>query len=642
MPFQIIPVVGLGVDKQKEIQQYLVRTFRNAYVARGQQIDSDYGRWMDNYNAKPAQDVRSTPWVGASNFVPQLSRMHTDILSARILGIMLGTKPFWRPSTFNSDFKSDRMSALAQYMEMKSNYEISLMPRLDETVLEVVKTGTLTLKARWQEEEEYFQKDAQTSVPIKYQGLELDPVPFYDFFPYPLTAPCITKTLACFSRLRMTKEEVEYRVAKGIFNRQAADILLAGGPKVNQQESDEAARTGIGLTVDTSRPFTVVEASFKYQLQPGRNTRLIAVFNPQDESENGLLRLYHSYVSDPRLGSYVDFRIIPRMNSYFGIGVPEILEQAQEEQAQIHNGRRDSNTIANVPTFKKKRYSLNNFSPASEWYPGKTFEVDNMDDVATLQINGNYNSMIEEENMILQLSERYTGVSQAMQGMGTGSMGKKGTYNTGGTMALLAEGNRRLDIYIKRLREPMHHLGKIIFTSYRDFGDQDELNAWGQNGQYVKEAFQFAPGSPEYRNLLFDFSSSDAGANKETDRQALLLMSNTMAAYYQQIMGLSQAIAGMPDGTPAKAIALAVLDGANDLATRVLTAFGIEDRKSLVPDVRQLLGAGSPQQPPQPTQSGGPGPASSNVPDARIQAILGGAAGSPGGQGEGAPEVRPQ
>ena len=205
MPFDIIPVVGLSQDKLKEIQQYLVRTFRNVHTARGQQIDSNYGRWIDNYNAKPAQDVRSTPWVGASNFVPQLSRMHTDILSARILGIMLGTRPFWRPSTFNSEWKSDRMSALAQYMEMKSNYEISLMPRMDETILEVVKTGTLTMKARWQEEEEWFQVDASTAKPITYQGLELDPVPFYDFYPYSLTAPCIDKTIACFSRLRMTK-----------------------------------------------------------------------------------------------------------------------------------------------------------------------------------------------------------------------------------------------------------------------------------------------------------------------------------------------------------------------------------------------------------------------------------------------------
>src|SRR6201999_1354001 len=125
--------------------------FRDAHTARGQQIDSNYERWMDNYNAKPAQEVRSTPWVGAANFVPQLTRMHTDILAARICGIILGTRPFWRASTFISDWKAAPMSALTNYLENKSTYELSLMTKLDEVILETCKTGTVTMKARWQE-----------------------------------------------------------------------------------------------------------------------------------------------------------------------------------------------------------------------------------------------------------------------------------------------------------------------------------------------------------------------------------------------------------------------------------------------------------------------------------------------------------
>jgi hypothetical protein len=250
--------------------------------------------------------------------------------------------------------------------------------------------------------------------------------------------------------------------------------------------------------------------------------------------------------------------------------------------------------------------------------------------------------MIEEENMLLQLAERYTGVTQPMQGMGTGTQGRRGTYNTGGTLALLTEGNRRLDIYIKRLRRPMHRLGKIIFTSYRDFGDHDELNVWGQNGDLVKQAFDFRAESPQYRNLLFDFTASDAGANKETDRQGLLLMGNTMAAYYQQTLQLAQAVAGMPPGSPASSVALAVLDGSHDLAQRLLAAFDIADRKSLAPDIRALLTGGG-AQPGGPATAGGPpsGPAS-NVPDARLQAILGGSAGITGEPGEEAFGGRPQ
>jgi hypothetical protein len=364
--------------------------------------------------------------------------------------------------------------------------------------------------------------------------------------------------------------------------------------------------------------------------------RIVAVFNPYDTTEKGLLRLYHSYFSDPKLDMYVDFRFIPRSNSYYGISIPEILEQAQEEQAQIHNARRDASTIANVPTFKKKRYSFNNFTPASEWYPGKTFEVDDMNDIQPLQVGSTYQGMIEEENMVIQLAERSTGVSQPMQGMGTGSSGKKGTYNTGGTLALLSEGNRRLDIYIKRLKQPMHRLGKIIYISYRDFADPAELDQWGENGKLVKDLFATPVTDPRYRNLLLDFAASDASSNKETDRQALLLMSNTAASYYNQVMSLAQAAAGIPDGAPAKTVILAVLDSARDLFDRVLTSFDITGRKDLVPDVRALLTGRSSDGPaPQGAPESEPAPAPEGViPASRLSVISRGAGGPPGEGGK--------
>jgi hypothetical protein len=641
MPLNIVPVIGVPPDKLREIQKYLVDCFRNAHTARGQQIDSDYGRWLDNYNAKPAQEVRSTPWVGASNFIPQLTRMHTDILAARIYGVMFGTKDFWRVKTFNQPFKHERMMALAAYMEMKSQFSMGLPTKMDEVVLETVKTGTTTMKARWQEDEEIFVDQDSKSTPIQYADLELDISPFYDYYPYPLSAPCLDKVLVSFFRNRFTKNEIEYRVAKGIFTRKAADLLLMGEKKVNQQESDTAQRRGIQLTVDTARPFTTIECHFQYQLTPGQNNRLIAVINPQVESEDGILRLYHGFMRDPRLGTLVDFRIIPTKDSYYGIGAPEILEGAQEEQADLHNSRRNSNKIANTPTFKKRRTSYGNVAPASQWYPGKVWELDNMQDLEMFEIPGNYNSMIDEENMLLQLAERYTGVTQPMQGMGTGSMGKKGTYNTGGTLALLTEGNRRLNIYISRMRRPMAKLGKISFTSYRDFGDPKELDAWGKNGQLVKECFDYSTQSSEYRNMVFDFYASDSGANKEVDRQNILLMSNTAQAYYGQVMQLAQMVAGIPDGQPAKQVGLAILDGAYDLFNRVLTAFDIDDRDSIVPNVRKLLGAGSPEEgQPAPVAQPTPEPGTA-VPDARMAAVLGGAQGNVGGPGN-LPPQRPQ
>jgi hypothetical protein len=475
------------------------------------------------------------------------------------------------------------------------------------------------------------------STPFNQEKLQLENVPFYDFFPYPLTAPTLNETLARHSRIRLTKEQVEFRKTEQLWNSEAVDLLLQGENKPNEQAVRAAQKTGISLTPDTSHPYTAVECSFCYELEPGKMYPLVAVFNPQTEGSNGMLRLFHSYYSDPTIDMYVDWRIIPRSDSYFGIGVPEILEGSQEELAQIHNTRRDASTIINIPSFKKKRYSLTNFSPASEYYPGKTWEVDNMEDVEPMQLGVTYNAMMEEENLGMQLAERYTGISAPMQGMGTGSAGKKGNYASQGTLALLAEGNRRLDIYIKRLRAPFHRLGRTIFTTYRDFGDRDELKLWGEDGQLIEQAFNAAPADSRFKNLFFDFSASDAAANKEVDRSSLTIMANTMAAYYSQVLQLAQAAAGMPDGSPAKVVVLAVLDGAHDLAERLLTAFDISDRKTLLPDVRALLtGGAAPGQPPQSgPQAGGTVPPTGDVSISGLQALLSRSAGAPGSGGSG-------
>jgi hypothetical protein len=268
--------------------------------------------------------------------------------------------------------------------------------------------------------------------------------------------------------------------------------------------------------------------------------------------------------------------------------------------------------IANVPAWKKKRYA-DVANPSSEWFPGKMFEVDNMDDLMPLVVGANYNSMVDEENFVLQLSERYTGVTQALQGMGAGVNGKKGSYASQGTLAMIAEGNRRIDVYIRRLRMPFNSIGNNIYTSYRDFGDMNDWSQWGQHAQNLQALFA-KDSALAGGKTFFELAASDAGANRETDRSGLLLMANTMSSYYHELVQAAQAIAQAPPGSPFQQIMLQVMDGARDLANRLLFVFDIGDRDKLLPDLRKVLGGpeqtpGGPQaQPGASAQSGLPEP----------------------------------
>jgi len=486
------------------------------------------------------------------------------------------------------------MDSLNEWLEYKSFSELCLFEPIDTTIFQVAKTGTVILKAPWVDRS-FTSADAEGKLRTnKCEGMELCPVAFDDFYPWPITARNLSQVRIKFHKLRFAKEEVEWRKANGVWDPKAADAFLqTPSPETTSEtkRESEAVEAGITLTVDVARPFNAVECWFEYPLDGRNNAKLVFTLNPLRRGKEAVLRAYYNFYQKG-LEPFIDFRIMPRDDLFYGYSIPEVLEQSQEEQAQIHNARRDANTIANVPGWKKRIYGSAP-DPSAEWYPGKVFDLEAMEDLEAIQFQGNYNSMIEEEQYLLQLTERYTGIQTPMQGFGAGAMeGKRGIYSSQGTMALLAEGNKRLDIFNRRFRFPFHRLGNLIFHSYKDFGDNaDEIAAFGKNSQALQQVFNIQEPA-NYRGLFFDIGASDSGTNRELDRQNLLLMANTMASYYRQIVESATLYAQIPEENPLRPIITAVLDGAKDLADRLLFAFEIGDRDRLLPDMREILSGG--------------------------------------------------
>jgi hypothetical protein len=588
----IVPL-NLSNDKLAEIANYLLDKFDFSVTARANQVDGSYKRWQDNYAAVPREKVRTTPFPNASNFVPQLIRMHTDILSARICGILFSCKPFWRVKSWLKDLKHESLDSLNEWLEYTSFSDMQIFAPLDCGIFQTAKTGTCIFKLPWVDQS-FATLDAEGRVQLcEFEGLQLHQIPFDDFYPWPLTVRDLSQVKIKFHRIRLTKEDIEWRKQNAKWDEAACNALIqtpateSSAPK----RETEAQSAGINLTVDVSCPFNVIEAWFEYPIDNQYNYKLIFTLNPKRRGKEAILRSVYNFYKNG-LDPFVDMRFAPRDDLFYGYSIPELLEQSQEEQAQIHNARRDANTIANVPGWKKKMYG-NVPNPAQEWYPGKVFEVEQMEDLEQLQFGGNYNSMIEEEQYLLQLAERYTGIQTPMQGFGAGAMeGKRGIYSSGGTMALLAEGNKRLDVYIRRSRYAFHGIGNRIFQSYKEFRPNGlELDAFGEQAAELKRIFNIQE-PKEFRGLFFDIGAADSGANRELDRQNLLLMANTMASYYRQIVESSSMLAQLSPEHPLYNILLAVLGGAKDLADRLLFQFEIGDRKRLLPDVQQILQGG--------------------------------------------------
>lgn len=588
----------LSDDRKAQLVGHFTKVFSDCVQARSTQIDSKYTRWLDNYSGKPLEAIRTTPFYRASNFIPQLIRMHTDILSARIFGLILATKPMWRVQTLIPDIKHEDLENVNEWMEFISKFQLRLPEVFDSGIYRGFKTGQCMVKGPWVSDSRIKvlgRSDDGKSLNKREQVqeyLDLRPLAFDDVWVYPITVQWLRDARMIFHRLRLAKEDVLWRDANRIWDSDAC-VKLLNSPEQSQGAARESQATeaGISLTADVVRPFTAIEVTGDYELEPGKTYEIVVVFNPKVSGKDGFLRGYYNPYQKLR-HPYGEIKFLPREDFIYGYSIPEILEQSQEEQAQIHNARRDANTIGNTPTFKKKRYA-DMPNPSTEWYPGKVFELEDMNDMDILNLQAQYNSMIDEEKFVLYLAEQYSGVQAPMQGYGAGVLqGKRGIYNSGGTLALLAEGNRRLDIYLQRARYPFHDIGNLIFQSYKQFRPNGgEFISWGDKGNAIKKLFQLEE-PDDYPGFFFNISASDSSANREVDRTGLLLMANTMASYYRQIVEAAASITQLSKDHPLQGVLLSTLDGAKDLASRLLFAFDIGDRKRLLPDVRDILGGG--------------------------------------------------
>ena len=594
--------VDLPEEQLAELASELIEKFKLAQTARATQIDEKAVRWEKNYDGIPAQATRTVPFNRASNFMPQLSRMHADILGARLLGFLFATKPFWIIRTLlKDDIAHEQLEALGEGLNYIWDVEQNGFETADAIINRSLQTGTLILKGIWSDEtRSYLRGDAFEEQRIS--ELEYDPVPFEDFWPFPITARNTARSEILFHRIRLTQRSIDDRKRDGRWRPDSADLLMRDS-SISPVEDARAQSSGIILTKDVDYPFSVIECWLDYDIG-GKRKPIVVVLNPQVMGDKAILRAYYNFMPYGEK-PFVDFVPMPRKGSMFGYSVPEVLEQDQEEAAQIHNFRRDANVIANTPTWKKKRYA-DVPNPATDWYPGAIIELDEMDDLEMLSSQINYNSMIDEEQFVMSNAERKIGISPSMQGFGQGqAAGKRGIYATGATLALLSEGNRRFDIYLMRLRYPFHRIGRLTVQSYNQFAPS-YFDKFGEKGAAIKQAFGLVDREGK---LLFDPSAATASTNREVDRQNLLQMAGILAQYYTQIIQLTQMVATIGPNNPISAVVLQVLDSAKDLANRILFAFDQGDRRRLVPDIRQLLesqsgGGGAAQPGPVPQAAG--------------------------------------
>lgn len=627
-------------DEQRDrLRDYLSTQWKRAVDARSGQVDDDYNRWNKNYEGIPREKTRTVPWYNSSNFVVKLIRTFVDTFVARTLNIIFATQPIY----FVEGFPREVKEALEAYLTRKALHEWDVYSLGRDTMMRGSKTGTAAFKGIWDlETKTMVSQDLGRVEELEvtlFEGPRVKCIPFEDFYIYPITCNCLTEAEVLFHKLRYVEEKAKRMIEgddpKWIMTSEQLDQALKQANDIKKTEQQQEAQV-----IDSwTKELQVIECHLKWSLDGEKIYDFVALYQPEI---NQVIDVFH----DPYLETFKDYRPFPREDFYYGESMCQILEQSQEEVSQIHNDRRNSSFLSSAPVFKRRLGSLLP-NPSTNWYPGKVFDLESMEDFEAVSIGRNYVDMMQEETHVIQLAERLSGIGPPSQGYAQGMMGKRGIYNASGTLALLSESNQRQDTSIKDVRLALGRIAKMQLWMQRTFGHDDPtISTFPEEMQVqIRAALKLADPA-RLRAASLEVKISTAAANKDVQRANLMQLAQILSQYGGFVQQSSVQLANPQLNPSLRLIMNDLIKMQRWMATRLLRAYDEHDAEGVLPDVtaaieRSIPGGGSGTKGPEPgVDQGGMEPRGANgapaIPDREnLQAFLQMAQPLPGASGPG-------
>lgn len=593
---QIARPTALPNDKREDLRRYLVQMWKRAVDGRTSQVDDDYSRWSKVYAGTPIEKERTVPFYKASNLVVPLTRIYIDTFVARTLNIIYATNPIYVVDGLPAEIKE----AWEYYINRKALYNWGHYKLTRELCLRGAKTGSVVLKNIYSNIEASSMTvnaagQAEDETYSIFSGPETRPIPFEDFYVYPTVAEngCTDPipwrdVLIQFHRVRYPEETARNMIKRGdweIPEDKSVEGFLQTPRDIKQTNQNDDA----GVMDSYYKEMETVECHLDWAItnDSDKMYSIVGVIHPPTQT---LLDVYFSPYTKS-LNVFTDYRPYARAGLWYGESLCQILGVLQEETSVIHNDRRNNSFIANAVVFKRKTGSLLP-NPSTNWYPGKVFDVESMDDLDTMTIGTQYSQdMIPQEDYCFGLADKLSGIGESMQGTANGQQGTRGVYNTMGTLSVMSEGNQRQDTNIRDVRLT---LGSLIDTSSRmqaRWGQDDPfLQSLSEKQQAnVRQAFAIFSNRAK-SHIRHEVRASNAGANSEVRKASLLQMAQIIGQYGGFIQQMAPQMMNPGTNPGMLSVYTSIVNMQAWMVKRITTEFGEAELKEILPDVDTIKG----------------------------------------------------
>lgn len=602
--------VTLSEKKQERLVSYITDELSNHYMERGQWIQ-DLLDWQRDYWAKPSEERKTFPFVGASNIIIPLSAIAIEAVHARAWMTLFATKPFVsikaRPGPL-----VEVEHAFENWLDYFLIDHLKVENQLDSSIMEIAKFGTGCGKSGYErvlkravrpigdgDQEEDF-------VVITKDGPTADAVPIANFLmPFyaidPQTAPWVGEehTSSMF--------EVESMERSGMFLSGTAEKIRpssgAEGTTQNEFQKKQEELEKKEPTLPARVTWQEIWVGFDVDAEEDETERdpaeLQVLWHHDTRTIMSIRYNYHSDLRRPyRLGVYY-----PVEHRWAGIGICKQNEQFQRIVTTQNRQRLDNATLANMRMFVV--HKLSGFGPKEPIFPGKMWFVDDMTHIQDLQLREVYPSSFANEQSVVLYSQQRSGVSEVT--LGLPQIGTPGTAT--GDLARIQEGKQKFDFVFRNMKSFISELIRDVILNVSQFGTRTARYFDMVEGSDRVRDIIFNPDITLLRDgILFEVSAAGQNRNRTLDRANWQQIAVILQQYFT---GMAQLAAGL--GNP-NLVALVNKKGMlaiTEALRQILESYDVRNiDRIVVSEVEEMLRNGASQpgtrQLPPPGGAGGP------------------------------------
>ena len=556
-------------DCRSEFVDHIIGEIKNSYAmfgARHKKLD----KWRRTREGITEVSVKNFPFKNASNVVSPATMFTSQTVYGEMYNTFASRDPFWSiKAMYDNEELIENAKVLTKYFNMisKSPTDLNLRHKNGVMHYEADTLGTCYVKYPYVKRQwKFVTEEAGIENPItvtSHDGLDIIPYQEEDvYFPVGTTDLQNTPWVAFIDHYY--EHDLLMMQDSGFF--QNVDNVLGTGVgdssymRINRENDSNR----LGMEVDTDGLYDVAEVYAFWDVDgDGVPEDIIVTLHL---SSGTVLNEQYNKIGRRPFGA-MKYMFVPYQMP--GRGVCQMAEHMQDLIDTTLNMRVDNNKFANQNVLQVKNGS--DLKPNETVYPGKVFPVDNIGDVAPLQLGKMEYASVTEENQALTYMQRATGVSEIMAGFADSTLKSRDTF--GGQQLRLSQGKGMFSAIVDNKIRFYDEMGLIMY--YQLIHHKEEVLAKEQMlGRMSEEDLMkldralSVPIDQIPLKLQFQVRTSNIEETKDVQRNNMLMYSQLLDQYTQSAV---QAIMMMNNPQmPLPPEATAILTKSLEAKTRIM------------------------------------------------------------------------